>query len=210
MKAGLPEDRSGHAGKRLLNVAAMAFGHRKLLRDPIAGMIHLAIFWGFVILLTAVIETIGEGLVDGFSLSFLGPLHYPLAIAQESIGIAVVIASLLALVRRTVKPPPRLEVAGHEIGVEMNRSANEPLTTEEESEIILVRIDNDGQIYIRNRQTDIRLVHANIESSLASMPDATVVVAAARNSDAGLLVKVVDQARVAGAQQVSMVALSDM
>ncbi|RLA26868.1 MAG: biopolymer transporter ExbD [Gammaproteobacteria bacterium] len=98
----------------------------------------------------------------------------------------------------------------HEIGVEMNRSANEPLTTEEESEIILIRIDNDGQIYIRNRQTDIRLVHANIESSLASMPDAAVVVAAARNSDAGLLVKVVDQARVAGAQQVSMVALSEM
>jgi biopolymer transport protein ExbD len=98
----------------------------------------------------------------------------------------------------------------HEIGVEMNRSANEPLTTEEESEIILVRIDNDGQIYIRNRQTDIRLVHANIESSLAAMPDAVVVVAAARNSDAGLLVKVVDQARVAGAQQVSMVALSEM
>ncbi len=98
----------------------------------------------------------------------------------------------------------------HEIGVEMNRSANEPLTTEEESEIILVRIESDGRIFIRNRQTDIRLVHANIEMNLASMPDAAVVVAAARNSDAGLLVKVVDQARVAGAQQVSMVALSDM
>jgi biopolymer transport protein ExbD len=98
----------------------------------------------------------------------------------------------------------------HEIGVDMNRSATEPLTTEEESEIILVRIENDGQIFIRNRQTDIRLVHANIEMNLASMPDATVVVAAARNSNAGLLVKVVDQARVAGAQQVSMVALSDM
>jgi biopolymer transport protein ExbD len=98
----------------------------------------------------------------------------------------------------------------HETGVEMNRSANEPITTEEESEIILVRIENDGQIFIRNRQTDIRLVHANIEMNLASMPEATVVVAAARNSDAGLLVKVVDQARVAGAQQVSMVALSDM
>jgi biopolymer transport protein ExbD len=98
----------------------------------------------------------------------------------------------------------------HEIGVEMNRSANEPLTTEEESEIILVRIENDGRIFIRNRQTDIRLVHANIEMNLASMPNAAVVVAAARNSDAGLLVKVVDQARVAGAQQVSMVALSEM
>ena len=98
----------------------------------------------------------------------------------------------------------------HEIGVEMNRTSNEPLTTEDESEIIFVRIDDDGQIYIRDRQTDIRLVHANIEMNLAAMPDAAVVVAAARNSDAGLLVKVVDQARVAGAQQVSMVALSEL
>jgi biopolymer transport protein ExbD len=98
----------------------------------------------------------------------------------------------------------------HEIGVEMNRSSNEALTTEDESEIIFVRIDDDGNIYVRDRQTDIRLVHANIEMNLATMPDAAVVVAAARNSDAGLLVKVVDQARVAGAQQVSMVALSEL
>ena len=98
----------------------------------------------------------------------------------------------------------------HEIGVEMNRTSNEPLMTEDESEIIFVRIEDDGKIYVRNRQTDIRLVHANIEMSLASMPDAAVVVAAARNSDVGLLVKVVDQARVAGAQQVSMVALSEL
>ena len=98
----------------------------------------------------------------------------------------------------------------HEIGVEMNRTSNAPLMTEDESEIIFVRIDDSGQIYVRNRQTAIRLVHASIEMNLASTPDAAVVIAAARNSDAGLLVKVVDQARVAGAQQVSMVALSEM
>jgi biopolymer transport protein ExbD len=99
---------------------------------------------------------------------------------------------------------------GHEIGVELNRSSNEAITAVDESEIIFVRIDDDGNIYVRDRQTDIRLVHANIEMNLAVMPDAAVVVAAARNSDAGLLVKVVDQARVAGAQQVSMVALSEV
>jgi len=98
----------------------------------------------------------------------------------------------------------------HEFGVEMNRTSNAPQMTEDESEIIFVRIDDSGQIYVRNRQTDIRLVHASIEMNLASTPDAAVVIAAARNSDAGLLVKVVDQARVAGAQQVSMVALSEM
>ena len=96
-----------------------------------------------------------------------------------------------------------------ESGIEMNRASNSPLRTEEASDAIFVRIENDGQIFIRNRATDVRFVRANIQSSLAQMPDAAVVVAAARNSDAGLLVRVVDQARVAGATEVSMVEISE-
>ena len=65
-----------------------------------------------------------------------------------------------------------------------------------------------GQIIINNRLTDIRAVRANVESGLALKPDASVVIAASRLSDAGLLVRVVDQARVAGAGQVSLVALA--
>lgn len=96
-----------------------------------------------------------------------------------------------------------------ESGVEMNRGSDATTTSERESESVVVRIDDSGQIFIGDRQTDIRLVHANIESSLARKPDAAVVVAASRNSDAGLLVRVVDQARVAGAVKVSMVALGE-
>ena len=96
-----------------------------------------------------------------------------------------------------------------ESGIAMNRASNSPTRTAEASEAIVIRIENDGQIFVRNRPTDIRLVHANVQSSLAALPDAPVVVAAARGSDAGLLVRVVDQARVAGAAQVSMVALAD-
>jgi biopolymer transport protein ExbD len=55
--------------------------------------------------------------------------------------------------------------------------------------------------------SDIRAVRANIESGLASSPESPVVVAASRKADAGLLVRVVDQARVAGAHRVSLVAL---
>lgn len=96
-----------------------------------------------------------------------------------------------------------------EAGIDANRTSELPVTTENMSETIFVRIENDGQIFIRNRPTDIRLVHANIESSLAEAPDAAVVIAAERNADAGLLVRVVDQARVAGAIRVSMVAVKD-
>jgi biopolymer transport protein ExbD len=96
-----------------------------------------------------------------------------------------------------------------ESGIAMNRASNSPTETEDSSEAIFVRIENDGQIYIRNRRTDIRLVHANIQSSLAEKPGAPVVIAVSRKSDAGILVRVVDQARVAGAGQVSMVALTE-
>lgn len=96
-----------------------------------------------------------------------------------------------------------------EFGIEANRSMHAPDTIEDASESILVRIENDGQIFVRDRRTDIRLVHANIESILSAMPGAVVVVAASRSADAGILVRVVDQARVAGAEQVSMMDLAE-
>ncbi len=95
-----------------------------------------------------------------------------------------------------------------EFGIDMSRPSNEPPKTEKLSDVIFVKIDDSGQIFVKNRLTDIRAVRANIESGLALKPDASVVVAASRDSDAGLLVRVVDQARVAGAGQVSLVALS--
>ncbi len=96
-----------------------------------------------------------------------------------------------------------------EFAIDMSRPSNEPPKTEKLSEVIFVRIDDTGQIFVRDRLTDIRAVRANIVSGLAQKPDASVVVAAARDADVGILVRVVDQARIAGAQQVSLVALSE-
>lgn len=96
-----------------------------------------------------------------------------------------------------------------EFAVDMSRPSNEPPKTEKLSEVIFVRIDDTGQIFVRDRLTDIRAVRANIVSGLAQKPDASVIIAAARDADVGILVRVVDQARMAGAQQVSLVALSE-
>ncbi len=69
-----------------------------------------------------------------------------------------------------------------------------------------MEISATGEILIQKRVTDIRAVRANIESALASKPDASVVVVSHREADAGLLVQVIDQARVAGAENVSLAA----
>jgi biopolymer transport protein ExbD len=53
---------------------------------------------------------------------------------------------------------------------------------------------------------DIAAVRANIESNLAIKPRASVVIVSDRDADAGFLVKVIDQSRLAGAKNVSLAA----
>lgn len=93
-----------------------------------------------------------------------------------------------------------------EFGIDMNRPANAPVQERERSELIAVRIKADGRIFVEDRAVDMRAVRANIETGLARKPQASVVVIADRAADAGLMVRVVDQARVAGAANVSIAA----
>ncbi len=93
-----------------------------------------------------------------------------------------------------------------ELGVDVNRPTNTPVKEQKKSEVIAVRIDDNDQIFVQDRLVDVRAVRANIESGLANKPDATVVVVADRTSESGLLVTVIDQARVAGAEKVSLAA----
>ncbi|MBM4167544.1 MAG: (Fe-S)-binding protein [Ignavibacteria bacterium] len=113
LKIGKPENRFDRLGTRLKKVLVVAFGQSKILREPFAGLIHFFIFWGFVILLTAVIEAIGEGIFHGFSLDFLGFLYPPLLFLQDVVAGIVVIAVLAALFNRYVVKPKRLDLGIH-------------------------------------------------------------------------------------------------
>jgi Fe-S oxidoreductase/nitrate reductase gamma subunit len=113
LQLGKQEERFANPSARIGNVLRVAFGQSKLLREPLAGILHVLIFWGFVILLAAVVESIGEGLSPGFSFSFLGPVYTGLTVLEEIVGGLVVIAVLVSLFRRLVTPPKRLRVEGH-------------------------------------------------------------------------------------------------
>ena len=95
-----------------------------------------------------------------------------------------------------------------EFGVDLNRPSNAPVKKQKMSEVIAVRITDGGQIFVQERLVDIRAVRANIVSGLATKPDASVVVISHRDSDAGLMIRVVDQARIAGADKVSLAAMA--
>ena len=93
-----------------------------------------------------------------------------------------------------------------EFGVDMNRPSNAPTKERERAEVIAVRIDAASRIFVDDRAVEPDAVRANIENGLARNPQASVVVVADRAADAGAMVRVVDQARVAGAPSVSLAA----
>ena len=71
---------------------------------------------------------------------------------------------------------------------------------------ILVAITQNGQIWINKRQVDPRAVRANIERMHAENPQGAVVIQADEHSENGLLVQVMDAARLAGVYEVSIAA----
>lgn len=110
IRLGQKENRFNNSSQRIKNVLTIAFGQSKLLREPVAGIIHFLIFWGFVLFLLAVIESIIQGFYSPFSLEFLGPLFPVITIIQDILGIFVIIAVLFALCRRFIQKVPRLDV----------------------------------------------------------------------------------------------------
>ena len=93
-----------------------------------------------------------------------------------------------------------------EISLDVNRPTKSPVKEQKKSEVISVRISAEGQVFVQDRLVDIAAVRANIESNLAIKPSASVVVVSDRDADAGFLVRVIDQSRLAGAKNVSLAA----
>ncbi|HRN28021.1 MAG: 4Fe-4S dicluster domain-containing protein [Ignavibacteriaceae bacterium] len=107
------DDRFDNIPTRLKNVWNIAFAQTKLLREPVAGTLHLLIFWGFVLFIFAVLETIIQGFYSPFSLSALGPVYSLITIVQDLFGLLVIISILISLYRRFIQKVPRLDVETH-------------------------------------------------------------------------------------------------
>jgi biopolymer transport protein ExbD len=96
-----------------------------------------------------------------------------------------------------------------EVALDLNRPSSEPQEEKRISEVITIRIQANGQVEVGDRPVDIRAVRANVEGELATRGfDTPVVVIADRAADSGLMVRVIDQARMAGAGKVSLAAMA--
>lgn len=92
-----------------------------------------------------------------------------------------------------------------ESGIKINRP-NAQTAQKEDKTSILVAVSPEGEIWIDRQRVDIRGLRAAIQRLRAQNPEASVVIQADQNARAGLMVEAMDQARLAGVQNVAVAA----
>ena len=90
---------------RAWSVVVNVLGHARLMRKPYSGLLHFAMFAGFLFLLTAVIQVLGEGVAPVFSLAAIGGRTW-IALGQDVFAGLMLIATGMAVIQR-IRAPSR-------------------------------------------------------------------------------------------------------
>jgi Fe-S oxidoreductase/nitrate reductase gamma subunit len=106
---GKPDDCSKNIGKRIpvfiRTTVVDILAHRRFLRDPYPGMMHLVILWGFVILLLA---SAIDAVTYYISRHISGAPYLWFKLIVDIAGLLVLIGIIMAAYRRYVSKPERL------------------------------------------------------------------------------------------------------
>lgn len=92
-----------------------------------------------------------------------------------------------------------------EAGVEVERPTADSATPQERASI-LVGVSSDGGVWIEGRQVDLRAVRGHIQRLHAENPESAVVILADEAARTGVVIQVLDQARLAGVSSVAVAA----
>src|SRR2546429_194797 len=104
LRLGPNENRFDHIPERIRGVLSYVGLHTRMFRNLYSGILHFFIFWGFVVLLTAIIQAFGEGIIPGFSLAPIGGNTW-IASLQDLFGVLVLAGVLMALINRLIIRP---------------------------------------------------------------------------------------------------------
>ncbi|HCE2461186.1 ExbD/TolR family protein [Vibrio parahaemolyticus] len=92
-----------------------------------------------------------------------------------------------------------------EAGLEVNRPKASSAQTVKKGNI-MVAIGAAGDVWVDKRRIEVDAVRANIERLRAESPDGAVVIQADTEANAGVVVKVMDQIKMAGVESISIAA----
>jgi len=95
-----------------------------------------------------------------------------------------------------------------ESGIEVEKPQASSAKTDKKVNII-IGIKKTGEIWVDNHPIDIRALRTTVEKLHADTPEGTVIIAADKRSETGVLVSVMDQVKLAGIAKISIGADSD-
>jgi len=100
---GKPLDRTDRAGERWMTMVRVALGQSKMVVRPVAGIMHIFIYLGFIIINIEVLEIIIDGVAGTHRVfSFLGPFYNFLIGSFEILAVLTLLACFVFLIRRNV------------------------------------------------------------------------------------------------------------
>ncbi|MBO2531349.1 Fe-S oxidoreductase [Planifilum fulgidum] len=107
IRLGKPANLKKDLKNRLNEVLVNVFGQRKLLKDKKSGIMHVVMFYGFIIIQFGAIDLFIKGLAPGYHLPV--PAYPVFTLLQEITVFAVLLAALYAYYRRFIEKLPRLK-----------------------------------------------------------------------------------------------------
>jgi heterodisulfide reductase subunit C len=101
---GKKENLSDHKSERWKNVLLIAFGQKKMFRNPLVAVLHFFVYAGFIIINIEVLEIFLDGIFGKHRLFAqpLGGFYIFLINAFEILALSVLIACLVFLIRRNM------------------------------------------------------------------------------------------------------------
>jgi biopolymer transport protein ExbD len=92
-----------------------------------------------------------------------------------------------------------------EAGVEIERPSAKSAVTKQQANIMIAVTEN-GEVWIDRQRVDPRSVGGHVQRLHAENPEGSVVILADDGSRTGLVIEVLDQARLAGVENVAVAA----
>ena len=104
IKLGRDEDFNDNKGERWKNVLLLAFGQKKMFRNPLVAVLHFFVYAGFIIINIEVLEIVLDGVFGTHRLfaTPLGGFYTFLINAFEILAVLVILACAIFLIRRNI------------------------------------------------------------------------------------------------------------
>ncbi len=104
IKLGRDEDISGNKSQRWKNVLLLAFGQKKMFRNPLVAVMHFFVYAGFIIINIEVLEIVLDGILGTHRLFAvtLGSLYTFLINGFEVLALLVLVSCIIFLIRRNI------------------------------------------------------------------------------------------------------------